>query len=245
LIGNKQPTDKTPHRIVMAHRRKRSAIPYDELYLWFARELGRRETSFIDIELEWTTVVDTGCGIYLHRPPLHNGGYSCTPTNTVKFANTGGEGVHFSFLLADGEWGPTSPVVMTCPAAGGIENVIVGESLAEFLGLGLQTGYFALEYLAHSAAAFDSGHPFVTEHLEPKRLASWLEPEEAEILRRLGKRFGLLPWTVAGNRLAELQRHLLTLTFGDRHHAILSGSEQTGTHATPSSREQTKENGAG
>src|SRR5215469_3878526 len=102
----------------MTRRRKQGPIPYEVLYFYFAQELGNREGSFIDTGMQWATVVETGCGIDLHRPPLHNGGYRCTPANSVKFAQTGGDGCHFSFLVVDTEWTTASPVVMTCPSIG-------------------------------------------------------------------------------------------------------------------------------
>ncbi|SHJ52790.1 hypothetical protein SAMN02745146_3357 [Hymenobacter daecheongensis DSM 21074] len=89
------------------------------------------------------------CGLLPVRP-LENGGYECTPTNTLSFARTGGDGVHFSLLDARDETAD-GPVVMTVPMAEA--NLVVAETLSEFLGIGCQTGWFELEQLAYDAPA--------------------------------------------------------------------------------------------
>jgi hypothetical protein len=85
-------------------------------------------------------------GLILYSQPKH-GGYWCTPTNTLAFAGTGGEGVHFSFLVQDLKVNEKSPIVVTIPAAFGQPNFVGGESLFDFLCLGYHRGYFALETL--------------------------------------------------------------------------------------------------
>jgi hypothetical protein len=89
------------------------------------------------------------CGLLPVRP-LENGDYECTPTNTLSFARTGGDGVHFSVLNARDETAD-GPVVMTVPMAEA--NLVVAETLSEFLGIGCQTGWFELEQLAYDAPA--------------------------------------------------------------------------------------------
>jgi hypothetical protein len=83
-------------------------------------------------------------GLILYSRPQH-GGYWCTPTNTLAFAGTGGEGVHFSFLVEGGKVTEESPVVITSPSEFDQPNQIGGESLFDFLCLGYHRGYFALE----------------------------------------------------------------------------------------------------
>jgi hypothetical protein len=72
-----------------------------------------------------------------HRYP------SCTPGNCVTFANTGVDGIHFSFLVLDGLVSEPSPVVITDPTQGGL-SAIVGANLFDFLCLGYFWGYFGL-----------------------------------------------------------------------------------------------------
>lgn len=212
----------------MGSRRKRAPVRFDELYLYFA--LANRETSYIEYP-HWTTVVQTECGIRLHRPPLHNGGYWCTPSNSVQFANTGGDGCHFSFLALGEAWSEEEdwPVVMTVPASF-VHNVVVGENLTEFLQLGLYTGYFVLEGLAHSAEEFDQAHPFVVDSLEPRRTDPDLPADSVQALARLTERFHLAPWSGnIGARLKALQRQYLPrLEFGDEYHAMMGPKEPNG-----------------
>jgi hypothetical protein len=207
----------------MARRQKPDPISYDDLYRYFAKELKKQKTSCFDVNLRRTTVVYTGCGIYLDRPPLHNGGYWCTPVNSVQFAYTGGDGCHFSFVTAGTRWSGASPVVMTYPAAGGcVHNVIVGEDLVEFLRLGIHTGYFVLEDLSRYSEEFDESHPFVVRSLESGQFNRDLSADEVSMLEQLAARFGLTPWANGGRRLAELQRqHLQQLRFSDEYYSIM------------------------
>ena len=63
--------------------------------------------------------------------------YSSSPINTEVFANTGGDGVHYSILEISEK---VQPVVMTVPMNFGPSmksyNLILGENLNEFLSLG-------------------------------------------------------------------------------------------------------------
>lgn len=87
-------------------------------------------------------------GLILDRE-LDQSRYSfCTPLNCQTFAHTGGEGVHFSFLLQDGMVRENCAVVLTIPAMFG-QNFVVGENLFDFLCLGVHRGFFALEQLAY------------------------------------------------------------------------------------------------
>lgn len=76
--------------------------------------------------------------------------YDCTPLNTLVFAHTGGEGVHYSLLKISGS---IQPIVMTVPMNFGNSlkgyNRILGENLNEFLSLGYYNGWFSLEQLCY------------------------------------------------------------------------------------------------
>lgn len=108
-------------------------------------------------------------GLLLHDE-CENGGYHNTPKNSVAFASTGGDGVHFSFLVDYDRVTEVSPVVITVPSAGESEdaNFIVGETLHDFLRFGLRHGYFALEQLAY--------YPELT--LEAYRDTDWQPTED-------------------------------------------------------------------
>ncbi|MCY2965948.1 MAG: hypothetical protein NT069_20345 [Planctomycetota bacterium] len=81
-----------------------------------------------------------------------NGGYWCSPENSLSFGGTGGDGVHFSLVQVNGAVTEESPVVMTVPANFGEPrdaNAIVGSSLISFLRFGLLRGYFAMAQLVY------------------------------------------------------------------------------------------------
>lgn len=106
------------------------------------------------IESRFPSDYDPGMGQLglLLRSTLRWGGYWCTPENSLEFASTGGDGVHFSLVQINGSVTEESPVVMTVPAnSGGAEhaNAIVGSSLMNFLRFGLIRGYFAMEQLVY------------------------------------------------------------------------------------------------
>jgi hypothetical protein len=194
----------------VTHSRRRPRLSYDDLYLFFVRQPESWESSSIewnveDLEVQWTTVTETGCGMFLYRPPLNRECvYRCAPLNSVTFGRTGGDGIHYSFLVLDGHWSEFSPVVMTDPC-GLTRNVVVGEDLTEFLRLGIRTGYFALPYhVPDEDGRFDK--PTDAEPLGRTEFAEWVEPEMARRLQRLARRFQLQPLEDPARRLVELQR---------------------------------------
>lgn len=134
----------------------------------------------------------------LPMPSLRHCGYSQAPHNSLSFATTGGDGVHFSFLALHDTETQFWPVVMTVPMNFGDENLIVGADLREFLGLGLRRGYFELEQLLY----------------KPDETIAWLdhgsgeEPSSTDKVRALAaiqRTFEIRPWESHGPRIAELQ----------------------------------------
>src|SRR5687767_64611 len=95
--------------------------------------LARRTSAHLQVNPE--SVFDP-VGLILQIPPGRRD-YHCTPLNSVTFASTGGDGVHFGFLHVEGC--SLSPVVMTVPMSD-VHNFVVGESLFEFLCLGAKRG---------------------------------------------------------------------------------------------------------
>jgi hypothetical protein len=87
------------------------------------------------------------CGLFLVRP-LVRWEYFCTPLNTLTFASTGGDGVHYGLLPTAGVPYDQLPVVMTVPMSDR-NNIVVAETLKEFLGLGYFVGWFSLEQLSY------------------------------------------------------------------------------------------------
>jgi hypothetical protein len=173
---------KTTQREIRAMAR-RGALPEGSWQLARAAK-GRAEGVFEAI------------GLVLVRP-LEHYGYVDTPSNALTFAVTGGEGVHFSLVLLDGQVTAASPVVMTVPCA--FMNFIVGANLDDFLGLGTFRGYFALEYLAYEYEAYVDAYSV----REP-----WPEDDEEEhwLMKTFAERMRLRPWDDVAGRLEQLER---------------------------------------
>ena len=87
-------------------------------------------------------------GLFIHDE-LGRWTYSDTPMNSVTFASTGGDGVHFGVLTTLVSDGHDGPVVMTVPLKG---NIVVAECVREFLELGYHHGWFRLEQLVYREA---------------------------------------------------------------------------------------------
>ncbi|MBO0698147.1 MAG: hypothetical protein J2P46_07120 [Zavarzinella sp.] len=189
--------------------KSRSRDLYGSLYLFFARGLGGVESSTIEFgrrhpEGVWVTRVETGCGMCLHRPPLGpEAVYTKHPANAVEFAQTGGDGVFYSFLEADGTWGDDSPVVVTFPAGFAAEpSWIAGSCLRDFLRLGRWVGFFSLGGLVVAAAAGDRD---AIRALSAREHPEWVEAEQAQRLDRMAAEFKLEPLTNVAKRVVEWQ----------------------------------------
>jgi hypothetical protein len=116
--------------------------------------------------------------------------YQATPTNTVTFASTGVNGVHFGFLAMPNAPLDSSPVVMTVPLAAEPNHVVAG-TLHEFLCLGCRQGWAFLEQLA----------------LDPEWAISWYGTTDASMFPLsdpMARQLRLTPWPDVGGRLAEL-----------------------------------------
>jgi hypothetical protein len=120
--------------------------------------------------------------------------YQATPVNTVTFASTGVNGVHFGFLAEPGRALDASPIVMTVPLAPE-PNYLVGGTLHEFLSLGCRQGWAFLEQLAH----------------DPSWAVTWYSETESAVFQLadpLSRLLMLEPWPdVAGRLLALAREH--------------------------------------
>ena len=97
-----------------------------------------------------------------------------TPINCRVFATTGGDGVHYSFLLKGREITAESLVVCTWPD--GSESHVVGENLYDFLCRGARGGYFALPHF--DEATDDPERRVLLEYLaERLNLNRWTDPD--------------------------------------------------------------------
>jgi len=144
---------------------------------------------------EWNGCFDP-IGLILHGK-LENWGYWCTPSNSITFASTGGDGVHYGILDIGAGFTDSSPIVMTVPMCD-TPNTIVGESLLDFLALGCRQGYFTLEQLIYrrdrQLAALDS------QDFDPEATN-----EERSMLESISQRFALAPWKDHASKFEALQ----------------------------------------
>jgi hypothetical protein len=147
-----------------------------------------------DASSDWNVTFDP-IGLILFAPP-RNEGYWCTPLNSLTFATTGGDSVHYSLLATNDEFTDLSPVVMTIPMCD-TPNMIVGANLEEFLALGCRFGYFALEQLVYKRHA-------TLQELALARFDPETGQGERLLLQRIASSFNLVPWTNPESRLAEL-----------------------------------------
>jgi hypothetical protein len=154
-------------------------------------------------------------GLMLFRP-LKEKYYDSTPVNSFSFAQTGGDGVHFSLVVLEGRVSEDSPVVMTVPMNYGKVNLIVGENLIEFLSLGGQLGYFFLEQLIYNEEKTIEWllHPkefiskeYGTDPSGPFPPESFREQER--LLSLLREAFELKPWSRLKSHLDELQNRFM------------------------------------
>ena len=128
---------------------------------------------------------------------LYWGGYHNSPTNTVAFASTGGDGGHYNFLMENNRIDANTPVVFTQPDCDG--NAIVGESLFDLLCFGMHCGYFyPLDVLEESTG--QGGHWLGRE----------VSDENREILAWMAETLNLQPWPEHRQRFEALQNKYLS-----------------------------------
>jgi hypothetical protein len=138
-------------------------------------------------------------GLILQRPPKL-ATYAQTPPNTLAFAWTGGDGVHFNLVLGNNLAVEDSPILMVVPMSFKRPRAVVGRSLRDFLALGMGSGFFALERLAYDPDSFLREYPGGANRMSDRA---------REQLRLLRTTFGVEPWTDARahlNELKELER---------------------------------------
>jgi hypothetical protein len=135
-------------------------------------------------------------GLNLLRPFAKDWYIGNTPKNADVFAYTAGDGVHFSILELSGRKREESPVVMTSPMAPFHQlNIVLGRDVIDFLRLGCQVGYGALENLAYEPEEFailmSNQHDFDAwyygKHIDSK-------DENERLLASLRNEFDLKPW---------------------------------------------------
>jgi hypothetical protein len=140
-------------------------------------------------------------GLGLEDPPEHYG-HPFTPKNSITFATTGGDDVHFSLVSRRGKVSDLSPVVVTIPAAEEAAeeaSFLVGNNLYEFLCLGLRAGFDPLEDLTY---AWEE----TVQELETGPEPGEFDADDLKTLKLLKDELNLKPWEDIDGRLRELQQ---------------------------------------
>ena len=114
--------------------------------------------------------------------------YPDTPPQAHPILSCGVDGIHWSAMTAGNSSGYV--VVMTVPPSVGV-NLVVGESLSEFLALGCGSHFVGLAALVEDITAELGGESDIEE--------------VADVMAALRNRFSLSPWPNLPARLAELE----------------------------------------
>lgn len=153
----------------------------------------------------WGKPDDLACG---------DSGYIGTPTNVAGFAWTGGDGMCFGLLVSDGRVGTDSPVVVIAPTNFGNPNRILAENFRNFLRMGLQRGYFALEQFAYNPA--EALHIYGTPDWQPTNKSHYgmgyvPDDRQAKILEFVAERLDLEPFSYTPAEFQTLQDRYMPL----------------------------------
>lgn len=123
----------------------------------------------------------------------------CTPINSVTFAETGGDSVHYGLLVGAEGVNENCPVIMTLPCASN-NNIIIAESFTEFLSLGCRSGYCSIEEIEYEPEEYFA-------QLDSHQYSDCVSDSETdiELLKRIEKEFSLTPWKNHEIRMDELR----------------------------------------
>lgn len=165
-------------------------MSFNHLWQFACREAHRQNTT--------PQSVFAPVGLLL-EPPTQPWRYYCTPKNVRTFASSGRDGVHYSLLSS--RHLPYSPVIMTVPMSFETPNIVLAETLHEFLCLGCRASYLNLEALTSVDGNFSA--------LKTRQYAKQLSPLQTYQLQRLSTAFTLYPYVDLERRMAQLQAQYL------------------------------------
>jgi hypothetical protein len=147
--------------------------------------------------------------------PLDRSRYDfCTPLNCRTFAHTGGNGVHFSFLMRANRINGRSPVIVTNPSPCNYRQVAVGANLYDFLCLGIRFGYFAMEQFSfgrEEALAIYASRTWEPKTEQDYRVGFGVDEHQQRLLDLLIERLDLVPWKAPKRRFRQLQKEIVPL----------------------------------
>ncbi len=178
----------------------------------------------------------TGGGLdltFIRLEDLKNGGYYCTPINSLAFAWTGGDGEHFSFLVDDKGVSAQSPVIFTAPTNYGDKitdtNVVVAENFLKFVRLWLRFGSGALGSMVWNRERALEVYTSAENPLcsTDPRLSSYApDDQRQEILNFALNALGLQPYIYTAAEFSALQaRYMPELQLSDEYIEDLRADE--------------------
>jgi hypothetical protein len=155
-------------------------------------------------------------GIRFDQPKnFRTDGYYCTPTNTVRFASTGQDGEHFSFLVLNNTVNSSSPVIFTSPCNYFQDlNVVLAENFHQFLCLGIRFGFFALGVFTYNPK--EAMEVYATEDWQPTKKHHYTsyvfqEDPQAVILDFIADALNLQPHIYSIEEFTDLQERYMPL----------------------------------
>ncbi|MGD1863513.1 MAG: hypothetical protein ACFB0D_03055 [Phormidesmis sp.] len=131
--------------LTLKHQNIEASLP---LYNRFFKLQRRVTKQFPHENIQWPGAI--GLAEWNSLSKLKNGGYYCTPLNSLAFAWTGTDGEHFSFLVRNAKITERSPIILTVPTNyDGTCNIVVAKNFRTFLRLLLRYGWFELTELGY------------------------------------------------------------------------------------------------
>lgn len=153
-------------------------------------------------------------GLFFARPnEMKRGDYSCTPSNTLAFAWSGGDGEHYSFVVKDAQVNADSPVILTAPANSGNENHLLADSFHSFLRLGIRRGFFGLSQFAYAPEAALAAYG-TTDAPGMESQAS--DPRQTQVLAFIAEKLDLTPLRYTADQYQQMQTRLSELLMADK-----------------------------
>jgi hypothetical protein len=152
---------------------------------------------------------------------LSNGGYWCTPLNTLAFARTGGDGEHYSFLIHGRKVDENTPIVLTAPSSDNL-NLIVAPNFETFLRAGLSRAFFGLSQFAYNRKRTLEayGSPDWTANRESDESVGYVpDARQRDIMQFVATKLDLQPFWYTPYNYTEYQAALHLLDMSDEYKA--------------------------
>ncbi len=142
----------------------------------------------------------------------------------MRFASTGFDGEHFSFLICNDEINAESPIILTMPCNyGGLLNVVIAQNFRTFLCLGLRYGYFALgEFCYNPQEALQIYTNAQWQPIQEHHRSIYVPTEQQQkILAFIAQALDLQPYVYTLDEFTTLQnRYMPRLIMSDEYYEL-------------------------